>query len=92
MAIDSEVPDYLWMETVNIATYLTNKSLSRSNNGLSLEHVYTGVLPNLKHLRIFGCLIYVHVGKKQKGKMGSQSIRCIFTVIMSLQRHIVATI
>jgi hypothetical protein len=36
-------------------------------------------LPNLKHLRIFGHLVYVHVGKKQGGKMGSKCIRCIYT-------------
>ncbi len=66
---------------MNATTYLINKSPSKSNNGLSLEHVYIyiGVLPNLKHLGIFGCLLYVHVGKKQEGKMGSKSIRCIFT-------------
>jgi hypothetical protein len=79
MAIDSGVPNYLWTETVNTSTYLTNKSPSRLDNGFSLEHVYTWVLPNLKHLKILGCLIYAHVGKKQKWKMGSKSIRCIFT-------------
>ncbi len=36
-------------------------------------------LPNFKHLRIFGYIVYVHVGKKQEGKMGSKSIRCIYT-------------
>jgi hypothetical protein len=77
MAIDSGVPNYLWTKTVNTTTYLTNKSLSRSNNGLFPKHVDTRVLPNLKHLKVFGCLIYVHVGKKQEGKMGSKSIRCI---------------
>jgi hypothetical protein len=79
MAIDSGVLDYLWTKTVNIITYLTYRNPSGSNNGLFPEHVYTKVLPNLKHLRVFGYLVYVHVGKKQEGKMGSKFIRCIFT-------------
>jgi len=78
MAIDNGVPDYLWTKTVNTITYLTYRNPSRSNNGFFPEHVYTRVLPNLKHLKVFGYLVYVHVGKKQEGKMGSKSIRCIF--------------
>jgi len=35
-------------------------------------------LPNLKHFKIFGHLVYVHDGKKQERKMGSKSIRRIY--------------
>jgi hypothetical protein len=64
MAIDNGVLNYLWTKIVNTTTYLTNRNPSRSNNGLFPEHVYIRVLPNLKHLKVFGCLVYVHVGKK----------------------------
>jgi hypothetical protein len=68
MAIDSGVLDYLWTKTMNIITYLTYRDPSRSNNGLSPKHVYTRVLPNLKHLKVFGYLIYVDVERSKKGR------------------------
>jgi hypothetical protein len=67
MAIDNEVLDYLCTKIVNTITYLTYRNPSRSNNGLSLKHVYTRVLPYLIRFKVFGYLVYVHVGKKQDG-------------------------
>jgi hypothetical protein len=35
----------------------------------TLEEAFTGVKPEVSHLRIFGCPIYIHVPKEKRTKL-----------------------
>jgi len=37
-----------------------------------------GRRPDVSHLRVFGCLCFVHVYSDSSNKLDNQSIRCIF--------------
>jgi hypothetical protein len=77
MAMELHCPAYLWIEAVNTTTYLTNRSPTCSNGGVSLEHVYNGKAPDLNHLKVFRMLVYIHVSKSQRSKLESKSIKCM---------------
>ena len=65
MMIGAGVPNYLWVETAKTAIYL-NRSPTKTNLGITLEERFTLVKPNLRHLRTFGCLSYVHISVERK--------------------------
>ena len=60
MFIEARTPNYLWAEAVNTANYLTNRSPTRANGGVSpYQRLFKKPL-SLSHLHIFGCIAYVH--------------------------------
>ena len=61
MSADYDLPTYLWSEAVSHATYLINWSPTRANSGTTPEEKYTGTIPDVSMLKIFGCLVHVHV-------------------------------
>ena len=38
---------------------------------------WSGDRPNVKHLRVFGCIAYAHVPKDERKKLDSKSRKCI---------------
>jgi hypothetical protein len=64
-----KLPNYLWIEIINIVVYLTNHNPSSVNGGFTLEQVYTCKPPQLGHLKVFGCLTYIYISRKKNGKL-----------------------
>jgi len=67
-----------WVEAVDTACYLINKSPSSALEDKTPQDVCTGNKPSLSHLRVFGCDAYVHVPKEKQTKLDSKSEKCIF--------------
>lgn len=67
-----------WAEAVSTAAYLVNRSPTRSIGGKTPEEMWTGRKPNLKHLRIFGSNVMVHVPKVKRRKFDSKAVKGIF--------------
>lgn len=69
-----------WIEAVNTAVYLLNRSPTRAlDQGKVPAELWYGVRPNLSKLRVFGCVAFVCKTKEQlKGKFDSRSKKCIF--------------
>ena len=42
------------------------------------QEVWIGKKPSLSHLRVFGCVAYVHVPKEKRTKLDIKSEKCIF--------------
>ena len=78
MATDCNLPKNLWTEAVSHATFLINRSPTRANSGRTPEAKYSGKVPDISTLRIFGCLAYVHVPKDAKKKLDSKTRTCKF--------------
>ena len=60
------------------AVYLINRSPLAPLNGDVPQRVWTGRNISLEHLRLFGCLAYMHVAKDQRSKLDNKSKPCIF--------------
>eukprot|EP00253_Pinus_taeda_P014701 PITA_14701 len=55
----------LWVEAMEIACYLVNRSPSSALEDKTPQEVWTGKKPSLSHLRVFGFDAYVHVPKEK---------------------------
>lgn len=64
-----------WGEALNTTVYLINRSPSTAIELKSPKEKWTGKVPNLDHIRIFGCSAYAHT---RDGKLDPRSIKCIF--------------
>ena len=75
---DQELPMYLWDDTCNTTVYLLNRCPHKKRKDMTLEKAYTNVKLEVSHLRIFGCLVYIHVPKEKRTKLEPAGRRGIF--------------
>ena len=60
------------------STYVINNSPSAPLDGDIPQRVWTGKDVSYRHLRVFGCLSYVHVAKDKRGKVDPKTRPRIF--------------
>ena len=58
-----------WADGASTLVYVQNISPHRVFGNKTLEEAFTGVKPDVSHLRIFGCLMYIHVPKEKRSKL-----------------------
>ena len=78
MRIHAGLPKMFWAEAVNTAAYLINRGPSIPLDGKLPEEVWSGKEVNLSHLRVFGCISYVHIDSAERSKLDAKSNKCVF--------------
>ncbi|KAL0431218.1 UNVERIFIED_CONTAM: Retrovirus-related Pol polyprotein from transposon TNT 1-94 [Sesamum radiatum] len=78
LRLNAGLPKSFWAEAVSMACYLINRSPRASLGGKVAEEVWIGNPINFDHLRIFGCLTYVHVPSDERSKLNPKSKQFIF--------------
>lgn len=78
MLREKNLPSENWGEVVACAVYILNRSPTKSVKDRVLEEAQNGKSCHISHLRIFGCVAYVHVPKKLRKKLDDRSEKCIF--------------
>ena len=76
--LESSVPSMFWVEALKTATHLINRLPSQV---LHMESPYFRLFakqPSYDHLRIFGCVCFVHLPPHERHKLSAQSVRCAF--------------
>lgn len=74
MIIHSKLNKSFWGEAVLCATYLLNRSPTATLENVTPAELFYNRKPDLKNLKVFGCLAYRHIPKeKLKGKFDSRS-------------------
>lgn len=63
------VPNYLWGEGVRHSTYLINRVATKFLESMTPYEALKGRKPNIKHLKVFGCLGYAKVDKPHLRKV-----------------------
>ncbi|KAL2248445.1 UNVERIFIED_CONTAM: Retrovirus-related Pol polyprotein from transposon TNT 1-94 [Sesamum indicum] len=71
----SDLSKSFWGEVILTAAHLNNKSPSVPLLGKTPEHVWTGKIPDLFALRVFGCSAFVH---QSVDKLELRAIKCVF--------------
>lgn len=66
MIHDQELPMFLWAKVCNTTIYVQSRSPYRIMGDKTLEEAFIEVKPEMGHLRIFSCSIYIHVPMKNK--------------------------
>ncbi|KAL5795724.1 hypothetical protein ACOSQ2_000544 [Xanthoceras sorbifolium] len=78
MRLHAGLPKMLWAEAVNTAAYLINRGPSVPLDGGIPEEVWSGKEVNISHLRVFGCISYVHIDSAERSKLDGKSNKCVF--------------
>ena len=78
MMCHANVPQKFWAEAVNTAVYLRNRSPTVSLKQVTPYERWTGEKPDLSHLKVFGCVAYIHVAKEKRNKLDAKSRKTIF--------------
>ena len=73
MLIQAKLPRKFWVEALNTTVYLHNRSRTRAVDSATPSEAWTGVKPDVKHLRSFGCTAYAHIPKDERKKFDSNS-------------------
>jgi Integrase core domain/GAG-pre-integrase domain len=76
MLLNAGLPKHFWAEAVNTAAYLINRGPSTAIDCKLHEEIWTGKEVKLSHLRIFGCISYVHVNTENRSKLDVKSKIC----------------
>jgi transposase InsO family protein len=75
MLLASDLPETMWAEAVVTATYLINRSRTRSlKRGVTPFEAFHGEKPSISHIREFGCTAYGKIPpQKVRGKLTPRS-------------------
>jgi hypothetical protein len=78
MILDQDLPMHLWAEAGRTIVYVHNR-LSHSALGFKTpEEMFSGKKPEVIHLKIFGCPVFVHIPKEKRTKLDPSGKRGIF--------------
>jgi hypothetical protein len=69
MLHDQSLPLYLWAEACATAVYLQNRSPHSILGKMTPEEAFTGMRPDVEHIRIFGCATFSHVPTERRTKL-----------------------
>jgi hypothetical protein len=78
MIHDQDLPMCLWVEATMVVVYVQNR-LSHSALGIKTpKEMFTGKKPEVSHLKIFGCPIFIHIPKEKRNKLEPSGKKGIF--------------
>jgi transposase InsO family protein len=78
MLISSSLPATFWMLAMDTAAYCRNRCPTTSLDEQTPFEAWTHLKPRVAHMRIFGCLAYVHIRKEERHKLDPKAKPCVF--------------
>ena len=88
----------LWEDVANTSVYVQNRSPHLVFGNKTPKEAFTGVNPNINHMKIFGCLVYIHVPKEKISKLepsgkkgtfvGYSETSKVYQIYIPIQRQI----
>ena len=72
------LPMHLWVESSRTVVYVQNHTPHKVLENKTPEEVFSGKKLEVSHLRIFGCLVYIHISKEKKTKLDPSGKKGIF--------------
>lgn len=74
---EKDVPRTFWPDAVNRTFYILNRCPTLSVKDMTPEEAWSGVKSCIKHLRIFGSVVHVHVPYALRMKLENKSRSCV---------------
>ena len=75
---EKSIPHHYWTDAVNNIVYIMNRSPTATMHNVTPEEKYSGKKPDLSHLKVFGCIAYVHIPDELCTKLDPKVEKCIF--------------
>ena len=86
MLHDQDIPMHLWEEAARTAVYVQNRTPHIVLENKTPEGVFSHKKPEVSHLKIFGCLVYIHIPKEKRTKLDPSEKKGIFWDTMKDRR------
>ena len=75
---EKDLPKAFWAKATNTTVFLLNRLPTKAVNGKTPFEAWYGFKPNLKNLKIFGCLCFTHVPQIKRDKLDKKAEPGIF--------------
>ena len=75
---EKEMLEYYWAEVVHAAIYIMNRTPTAVIHGMTPQETFTRKKPNFSHLKVFGCIAYVHIPDELRSKLDPKAKKCVF--------------
>jgi hypothetical protein len=72
------LPQRLWAEALNCATYIQNRSPHRSVKDKTPYKAWSSLKPEVTHFCIFGSRVWAQIPSEERKALDPQSTECIF--------------
>lgn len=72
-----KLPPGLWAEAVRHSVYVLNRLPTRALTGQTPYEAWTGLKPDISHIRVFGCLAHMRTPGNQMQKLDDRSVPVI---------------
>ena len=83
------LPIQYWQFAMATATHITNRLPTNANDRRSPFELWTSRLPDIGHLRVFGCRAFAHIPDQKRHKLDPKATTCIFLGYASHQKGFV---
>lgn len=74
----AKLPSYLWGEAVRHSVYVLNRLSTRVLSGKTLYEAWTGDKPNLQHIKVFGCMVFMKIPQVHIKKLDNRSKAVVY--------------
>ena len=71
-------PNEYWVEVVHCAAYILNRCPTKAVMNRFPKEAWSGIKQSVTHMRVFGCVAYVHILDQLRKKLDSKGGNCIF--------------
>ena len=78
LLVESLVPPQFWCEAAHTAIHIINRLPTSVLHKISPYECLFRHSPSYSHLRVFGCLYFVHLPSIERNKLSPQAVRCMF--------------
>jgi hypothetical protein len=78
MIHDQDLPMHLWAKAARTTMYVHNRLSHNALGFKTPKEVFSGKKPEVSYLKIFGCLVFVHILKEKRTKMDPSGKKRIF--------------
>jgi hypothetical protein len=78
MLNEHNLPQYFWVEAVNTACYVINRTIIRNTLNKTPYELWNNRKPNIRYFKVFGCKCFVLNDKDNLGKFDAKSGEGIF--------------
>lgn len=75
---DLDLPFFLWDKASRTTVSIQNQIRHRVLEGMTPEESFSKRKPEVRHMRIFGCIVYIHVPKDKSDKLEPSGNKGIF--------------
>lgn len=85
MLYEKGLPKTFWAEAVYTAVYLLNRCPTKAVRDKTPIEAWSNRKPSAKHLKVFGCICYIHIPKEKRHKIEEKE-RYFHGLQLSIQR------